>query len=178
MTLHKDQSTYTLESDSRPVFFQPTDIPFTTWQNVKNESERVFQEGVFEPIDFRYYATLIAPVSKPNEKFSFWGDFEILNQQISVDQHSLPKLEDLWGRLRGCTRFTKINLAEAYLKLELDNKAKKPCVINTPFGLFRYNRMCFWLASSLISTISQMYGYNDSWFTWSSHLLRQSYDNR
>ena len=44
--------------------------------------------------------------------------------------------------------YLKIDLAEAYLQLELDEDVKKLCVINTPFGLYQYHRMCFDLALS------------------------------
>ena len=51
-------------------------------------------------------------------------------------------------KLRGGTFFSKLDLADAYLQLELDDNAKQVCAINTPFGLYRYNRMCFGVASS------------------------------
>jgi len=51
-------------------------------------------------------------------------------------------------KLRGGVLFSKLDLADAYLQLELDENAKKVCVINTPFGLYRYHRMCFGVASS------------------------------
>jgi hypothetical protein len=87
-------------------------------------------------------------VSKPNGKVRICGDFKSLNQQISIDQHPIPRLDELLNKLRGGKHFSKLDLADAYLQLELDDNAKKLCVINTPFGLFRYNRMCFGIASS------------------------------
>ncbi|KAF6028633.1 hypothetical protein EB796_013069 [Bugula neritina] len=40
------------------------------------------------------------------------------------------------NRLRGGRFFTKLDLADAYLQLELEDDAKQLCVINTPFGLY------------------------------------------
>ncbi|KAF6035044.1 hypothetical protein EB796_006640 [Bugula neritina] len=87
-------------------------------------------------------------ISEPSGKVRVCGDFKQLNQRISIDQHPLPKLDDLMEKLRGGVYFSKLDLADAYLQLELDDEAKKLCVINTPFGLYRYNRMCFGIASS------------------------------
>ena len=69
------------------------------------------------------------------------GDFKALNCRISVDHQLLKKLQ-------GGQFYSKIDLADAYLQLELDDDAKKLCVINTPFGLYQYHRMCFGVASS------------------------------
>ena len=46
----------------------------------------------------------------------------MLNKQIYVDQHPLPKLDELMEKLHGDQQFTKIDLADAYLQIELMNK--------------------------------------------------------
>lgn len=56
----------------------------------------------------------------------------MLNQQVSMDLHPLPKLK----MPEGGQHFSKIDLADAYIRLELDEQAQKLCVINTQFGLF------------------------------------------
>jgi hypothetical protein len=137
-----------LKADAKPVFFKPRDVPFSRRQAVKEELERLVSEGVLEHLDFSEYAAPIVAVSKPNGKVRICGDFKMLNKHISVDQHPLPKLDELMEKLTGGERYTKIDLADAYLQLKLDDEARKLCVINTSFGLFRYNRMCFGVASS------------------------------
>jgi transposase InsO family protein len=137
-----------LKPHAKPVFFKPRDVPFSRRQAVKEELERLVQEGVLEHLDYSDYAAPIVAVSKPNGKVRICGDFKMLNQQISVDQHPLPKLDELLDKLRGGVVYSKVDLADAYLQLELQDDAKKLCVINTPFGLYRYNRMCFGVASS------------------------------
>ena len=44
--------------------------------------------------------------------------------------------------------YSKIDLADAYLQLKLDEDAKKLCVINTPFRLYQYHKMCCGVVSS------------------------------
>ena len=134
--------------DAQPAFSKPRNIPYSTRQATRAELERLVSEGVLEQINFSDWAAPIVVVSKPSGKVRVCGDFKQLNQRISIDQHPLPKLDDLMEKLRGGVYFSKLDLADAYLQLELDDEAKKLCVINTPFGLYRYNRMCFGIASS------------------------------
>ena len=42
-----------------------------------------------------------------------------------VDKHPLPKLDDLTRKLRGGTFFSKLDLVDAYLQLELDDNRNK-----------------------------------------------------
>ena len=127
---------------------KPHDIPYSSQEATKCELDRLVAEGVLERIDFSDWAAPIVVVSKPSGKIRICGDYKQLNQRIMVDKHPLPKLDDLMRKLRGGTFFSKLDLADAYLQLELDDNAKQVCVINTPFGLYRYNRMCFGVASS------------------------------
>ena len=137
-----------LKADAQPSFSKPRQIPYSRRQATKEELDRLVSEGVLQRIDFSDWAAPIVVVSKPSGKVRICGDFKQLNQLIAVDQHPLPLLDDLTEKLRGGRYFSKLDLADAYLQLELDDNAKKLCVINTPFGLYKYNRMCFGVASS------------------------------
>jgi hypothetical protein len=66
------------------------------------------------------------------------GDYKMLNQQISLDRDPIARLDELMDKLRGGKHFSKLDLADAYLQLELEESAKEVCVINTTSGLFRY----------------------------------------
>ncbi|XP_003367099.1 putative integrase core domain protein, partial [Trichinella spiralis] len=65
-----------------------------------------------------------------------------------VDSYPIPRPEDLYQALRGGKTFTKLDLSEAYLQVELDEESKKILVINTHKGLYHYNRLPFSVASA------------------------------
>ena len=65
-----------------------------------------------------------------------------------VDQYPIPLIDELFTRLNKGQRFTKLDLSDAYLQLELDDHSKELTVINTPFGLFCYDRMPFGIANA------------------------------
>ena len=136
-----------LKPEHKQCFSKPRPVPYSQLESTRTELQRLESEGVVQRIEFSNWAAPIVVVSKPNGKVRICGDFKRLNQYISIDQHPLPKLDDLMEKLRGGQFFTKLDLADAYLQLELDDEAKQLCVVNTPFGLYRYNRMCFGIAS-------------------------------
>ena len=58
------------------------------------------------------------------------SDYVEISKSLKVNQYPLPKTEDLFATLAGGTKFTKLDLSEAYLQLELDPDSQQYCVIN------------------------------------------------
>ena len=54
----------------------------------------------------------------------------------------------VFASLGGGKRFTKLDLKDAYLQMEVEDKSKHLLTINTQKGLFRYNRLVFGVASA------------------------------
>ena len=130
------------------MFNNARPIPFAIKQKVQDELKRLTDMGVLQKLEYSDWAAPIVIVNKPNGKVRICGDFKALNRRIQVDQHPIPTLDSLLDKLKGGQFYSKIDLANAYMQLELDEEAKKLCVINTPFGLYQYQRMCFGVASS------------------------------
>ena len=66
-----------------------------------------------------------------------------------MDSYPIPRIDDLFTKLTGGKSFSKLDLSQAYLQVELDEELKKLAVINTHRGLFKYNRLPFGLSSAL-----------------------------
>uniref|UniRef100_A0A914WMU4 RNA-directed DNA polymerase n=1 Tax=Plectus sambesii TaxID=2011161 RepID=A0A914WMU4_9BILA len=140
-----------LRPDARPRFFKPRPVPFARLQSTKEELQRNVDMGVLEKIDFnkRGYAAPIVVVAKPNGKVGICGDFKVtVNQQIHVDEHAIPTIDEIFTKMNGGEKFSNLDLADAYLQVELEEDSKDLLAINTPFGLYRYNRMPFGIASA------------------------------
>ena len=71
-----------------------------------------------------------------------------INPYLDVNQYPLPRPEELFAALNNCQHFTKLDLSEAYLQIELGEESKKYLVINTRKGLYRFNRLPYGIASA------------------------------
>ena len=90
-------------------------------------------EGVFTKVEFSRWATPIVPVPKKDGAFHICGDF--VNPALEVDQHPIPKPEDILASLFGGQRFSTLDLTQAYQQLVLDEESKELVTINTHLGL-------------------------------------------
>ncbi|XP_017480324.1 PREDICTED: uncharacterized protein K02A2.6-like [Rhagoletis zephyria] len=139
----------TLQPKAKPKFFKPYNLPFALHADVKAEIERLVKAEVLKPIRVSEWAAPIVVVRKPNGKFRICADFKVaLNSQIQIDRYPIPRIEELFHKLQGGKYFTKIDLSDAYLQVNLTDEAKKFTVINTPFGLFQFQSMPFGMASA------------------------------
>lgn len=139
----------TLKSDAVPKFMKPYNIPFALHDKVRQEIDRLVSNGVIEPINSSEWASPIVVVPKPNGSIRVCADFKVtLNPQIKTERYPIPRIEELFHKLQGGRYFSKIDLSEAYLQIELSDAAKRIMVINTPFGLYQYKRMPFGIASA------------------------------
>ena len=102
-----------------------------------------------EKIDHSDWASPIVAVMKPNGKYQICGDFKVtVNQALMVNQYPLPNAEDLFTTLAGGKKFTKLDLSQAYLQLQLEPESQKYCTINTHQGLYHFNRLPFGISSA------------------------------
>lgn len=139
----------TLKPNARPKFHKPYNLPFAQTDGVRDEINRLVSIGVLKPIKFSEWAAPIVAVQKPNGTIRICADFKVtVNPQIEIDRYPIPRIEELFHKLQGGTFFTKIDLTDAYLQIELAEESKKFLVINTPFGLFQFQRLPFGVASA------------------------------
>ena len=133
-----------LKEDAVPKFVKPRPVPFSRMEAVDKELHRLEDVGIITRVDHSEWATPIVVVQKPNGKVRICGDYKVtVNPQLHVDQHPIPRVDELFAKLQGGQHFSKRDMSDAYLQVELDDATKKLLVVNTHKGLFRYNRLSF-----------------------------------
>ena len=138
-----------MDPDAQPQFFRPRPVPLALRPKVERELERLVQDKVIEPVQFSEWAAPIVPVVKSNGSLWICGDYKAtVNKYAKTEEYPLPRIEDLFAALSGGQEFTKLDLANAYLQLPLEDKSRQYVTINTHKGLFKYYRLPFGVASA------------------------------
>ena len=139
-----------IDPSATPKFCKTRTVSYAYRALVNKELDRLVDQGILTPVQFADWAAPIIPVLK-NDKQSvrICGDFKkTVNQASKVDKYPIPKIEDLFTSLAGGKTFTTLDTSQAYQQLLLDEISKKLVVINTPKGLFQYNRLPFGISSA------------------------------
>ncbi|XP_064477677.1 uncharacterized protein K02A2.6-like [Ornithodoros turicata] len=141
------KATLNLKENVQPMFLRARQVPYALKEKVFAELDRLESEGILTEVNVSEWATPIVHVVKPNGTVRICGDFKrTINQHLVVDQYPLPVVEDIFARLSGGQKYTKIDLRQAFLQMEVHERSKHLQTINTEKELFRYNRMVFGIA--------------------------------
>lgn len=79
----------------------------------------------------------MVPVLKGSGEVRICVDMRRANQAVLRESHPLPLIEEVLGSLGGATKFSKLDIKEAYHQLELSEKSRKITTFITKYGLFR-----------------------------------------
>ena len=136
-TLKGITATIQLDVSAKPCFCKARTVPYSLKGKIEKELDRLVKEGVIKPITFSEWAAPIVPVLKKDGTVRICGDYKLtVNQASKTDNYSLPKIDDLFASLAGGKTFSKLDLANAYQQIPLDEQSKKIVAINTHKGLF------------------------------------------
>ena len=126
-------------------------MPFAIKEAVGREIDWLEEIGVLERVEFSRWAKPIVPVPKSDGTFRLCGDYKVtLNAFVEVDQHPLPKPEEIFTSLAsaGGQHFTTLDLSQAYQQLVLEEASKELVTVSMHQGLYRYMHLPFGVASA------------------------------
>ena len=117
---------------------------------VNLELDKLQTNGIISAVQHSEWAAPIVPVLKSDgHSVRICGDYKVtVNREAQADSYPLPRIDDLFSKLAGGKVFSKIDLASAYVQIEVDDSSKKYTTINTQKGLFQQNRLPFGISAA------------------------------
>ena len=140
----KAKAHFKLKEGASPVFRKSRPVPYASLPKLEGELSRLVENGVITPVSYSEFAAPVVVVKKKTGDIRLCADHSTgLNDTLEDHHHPLPTAEDIYTKLNGGIYFSNIDLAEAYLQIEVAEECRKMLCINTPKGLFQYNRLSF-----------------------------------
>ena len=138
-----------VQPQATPRLFKPRPLPFAIRDSVGKELDLLEEQGIIEKVSHSDWAAPIVPVPKKDGRFCICGDYKVtVNQVLAVEQYPLPTPEELFATIAGGKCFSKLDLSQAYLQVQLEEDSRNYVTINTHQGLYRYTRLPFSVASA------------------------------
>ena len=103
--------------------------------------------GAIEP-SISPFACPTILVKKKDGTMRLCIDYRKLNSISKNDAHPHPPIEDIFDTLSGSNYFATLDLYMGYKQVDVDPADREKTSFNTPFRLFQYNVMPFWLATA------------------------------
>ena len=138
------QAVLHLQPGAKAVFRPKRPVPYASLPQVDAELQRLEEQGVLIPVTYSHWAAPIVVVKKPNGSIRICADFSTgLNAALEQHHYPLPAPDDIFTTLNGGKCFAKLDLADAYLQIEVSPESRELLTINTHRGLFQYTRLPF-----------------------------------
>ena len=133
-----------MKDDAQPVFKKKRNVPFAAQEQTNKELDRLEQTGILSKTDFSKWAAPGVHVKKKSKQIRICADFSTrVNDGLQDHHYPHPSPGEIFNKLNGGKIFSKIDLSDAYLHIEVDEESSKLLCINTHRGLYEYNRLAF-----------------------------------
>lgn len=147
--IKKIQARLAIRDDTRPIFCRARKVPFKLMPLVEKEIEKLVDRGILIKTNTSAWATPVVPVLKKDGTVRLCGDFSMtLNKHLLVDEHPLPTIDELFYTVAGGDKFSKIDLKQAYLQMEVHPEDQEMLTLNTHRGLYKCTRLLYGIASA------------------------------
>ena len=149
--------------DSPPVSSRPYTLPLKHYEWVQREIESLEHAGVITKSMSKWASPIVvvpkksAPGEPPKRRLCF--DFRKVNElqqevitagktkgQISI--HPLPKIDEMYVKLKGAKVFSTIDLRSSYHHIMLGKSSRAKTAFVTPFGKYKFFMVPFGIAQA------------------------------
>lgn len=136
-----------IETKGPPVFSKARRLPPDRYKQVKQEFERMMEEGICRPSNSAWSSPLHV-VPKKDGSIRPCGDYRLLNNRTVPDRYGVPNLHDFSYQLKGTSIYSTLDINRAYHHIDIAAEDVPKTAIITPFGLFEFTKMTFGLRNA------------------------------
>ena len=143
-TVKPFQATLHVKEYATPKFLKPRLLPFAIKDAIGRELDRLKSQGTIERVDHSDWAAPSWPSRRRMEHFKSMVTTKSPSIKcLPLTSTPYPNQKTFFPTLAGGKNFTKLDLSQAYLQLQLDEKSSTYVTINTHQDLYKYNRLPF-----------------------------------
>ena len=125
-----------------PVIMPPRRVPVALKGKFKEEINRLVSVIVSEKLEEpAKWVSSVVVTAKPNGKVRVCIDPRPLNEALSRSHYPLPVIDDILPELGKAQIFSKADLKDGFLQIELDDELSRLTTLQTPWGRHRWLRM-------------------------------------
>ncbi|XP_026563420.1 uncharacterized protein K02A2.6-like, partial [Pseudonaja textilis] len=135
---------FSLDPTIAPIRLKPRRVPFALRPKIDEQLNKLIEQGVLEATDHARWETPIVTPIKPDGSVRICGDYKAtLNRALQQSAYPVPVVQHLLHSLGGGRVFAKLDLAQAYQQLPVDEETAEAQTIVTHRGAFRCKRLQF-----------------------------------
>ena len=125
-----------------PVIMPPRRVPVALKGKFKEEIDCLVSVGVLEKVEepTKWVSSAVV-TAKPNGKVRVCIDPRPLNKALSRSHYPLPIIDDILPELGKAQVFSKADLKDGFLQIELDDESSRLTTFQTPWRRHRWLRM-------------------------------------
>ena len=133
-----------LRKEATPVFIKSRQIPYALKESVDKELDKLEADGIIEKVEHSEWGTPLVVVPKKDGNVRLCADYKVtVNKQLLDARHPIPRIEDIFNKLRDGSYFCTLDIYKAYLHLLLDEESAKIQTISTHRGTYIVKRLNF-----------------------------------
>lgn len=110
---------------------------------------KLCHSGIIEKVtSFSKWQSPVLFVKRKDGQFRPCVDLRVVNDSILRQPRSFPSFEQLTMKLHGAVMFSKLDIAQAFHQIELNEDHRDYTTFCTNSGTYRYTRLTFGLANA------------------------------
>ncbi|KAJ9525275.1 hypothetical protein QJQ45_020806, partial [Haematococcus lacustris] len=139
--------TIPLVPDARPPVTPMYRLSKPEQEELKRQIQDYLNKGMIEPSSSPYAAPILF-VQKKSGELRMCIDYRQLNKLTLRDQYPLPRIDDLFDRLSGCSVFSSLDLQAGYHQIRITPEDVPKTAFRTPEGHFQFKVLSFGLTNA------------------------------
>lgn len=132
-----------LNQNTVPIFYNPRQVPYAL-RSVEQEIDRLVSLNVLEQVAHSSWGTPIVPIIPKDGRIRLCAAYNMtINKVIAEDHHPIPRIEDIFNKMKGGKYFCTLDLQKAYLHMHVNEDSAMMQAISTHKGVYKVNWLMF-----------------------------------